>query len=148
VGDIHVLVRSLRGFERGDVLLKAVREELRKPVPVIRARIKATAVSNLPHRGGLGAWVAASKVTAAVTLERKAVTIRLRGGRRSTGAQSDIRAIDRGRVRAPEWGRRGRGQWHSQTVEPGFFTKTASEAPEWSPAIDRAIVAATGQIHA
>jgi hypothetical protein len=155
VGDIHVLVRSLRGFERGDVLLKAVREELRKPVPVVRARIKATAVSTLPHRGGLGAWVAQTKITAAVTLERKAVTIRLRGGRRSVsnlrggaeGGQTDVRSIDRGRVRAPSWGRRYRGQWHTQTVEPGFFTKTASEAPEWAPAIDRAIVAATGQIH-
>lgn len=155
MGDIHTLIRTLRAFERTDVLIKAVREELRRPVPVVRARIKATAVSTLPHRGGLGTWVAATKITASVTLQRKAVFIRLRGGRRSVsnlrggaaGGQSDIRAIDRGRVRHPSWGRRFRGQWFTQTVPPGFFTKTAADAPEWSTAIDAAQAKALESIH-
>lgn len=148
MGDINTLVRSLRNFERGDVLIKAVRVELRKPVPIVRKRIKATAIATLPASGGLGAWVAQTKITASVTLQAKAVTIRLRGGRRSKGSQSDIRAIDRGRVRAPSWGRRSRGSWHTQMVEPGFFTKTANDAPEWGVAIDRGIEVALGELHA
>lgn len=155
MGDVHALIRSLRAFERGDELLQEVRKELRGPVPVVRKRIKATALATLPASGGLGAWVAQTKITASVTLQRKAITIRLRGGRRSVGnlrgtggGTTDVRSIDRGRVRHPSWGRRFRGQWFTQTVAPGFFTKTASEAPEWNSAIDRAIGVALGSIHA
>jgi hypothetical protein len=147
MGDIRVLIRSLRGFDRDDVLVKAVRDHLRAPVPVVRARIKAVAVATLPHSGGLGAWVAGTKITALVTLRGKAAGIRLRGGRRSAGGVTDVRAIDRGRVRAPSWGRRGRGQWHTQAVPDGFFTRTAAEAPEWERAIDAAIAEANGTIH-
>jgi len=148
VGDIHTLVRSLRGFSRNNEVTKAVRVELRKPVPMVRTRIKMAARGQLPHRGGLGAWVAAIKITALVQFSAKVVSIRMRGGRRSTGAQSDIRAIDRGRVRAPSWGRRKRGDWHTQTVQPGFVSKTAEESPEWGAAIDRGIAVALEKIHA
>lgn len=148
MGDIRTLVASLRAFDRGDALLKSVRKELREPVPVVRRRIKGQALAILPHRGGLGAWVAGTRITAKVTLGGKRVTVVLRGGRNSRRGRTDVRAIDRGRVRHPFWGRRGRGQWGTQTVPDGFFTKTAAEAPEWGPAIDRAIVAANGSIHA
>lgn len=156
MGDVHALVRSLRGFSRNDVLIKEVRAELRQPVPVVRARIKATARATLPSSGGLGEWVAATKITAKVELGGKVVNVRLKGGRSShanlrgstTGGRSDIRAIDRGRVRHPSWGRRWRGQWFTQSVTPGFFTKTAADAPEWGTAIDRAIGKALDQLHA
>lgn len=148
MGDIHTLVASLHAYSRGDAMLKELRAELRQPVPAVRRRIKGVALDTLPAGGGLNAWVAATKITASVTLTGRRVVVRLRGGRRSSGAQSDIRAIDRGRVRAPSWGRRARGDWHSQTVTPGFFTKTAAEAPEWGPAIDRAATKALDGIHA
>jgi hypothetical protein len=155
VGDIWVLVRSLRQFDRDDVLLKEVRKALREPVDPVRRRIKATAIATLPHSGGLGLWVAGTKITALITLRGKAAGIRLRGGRRSKGnlrgtggGQTDVRAIDRGRLRHPSWGRRYRGQWFTQQVEPGFFTKTAAESPEWDQAIDRAMATAFGSIHA
>jgi hypothetical protein len=148
VGDIRTLVRSLRQFEADEVLIKAVAAEIRKPVPAVRARIKVTAVNTLPSSGGLGVWVAGTRITAKVTLAGRAAGLRLRGGRRSSHAQSDIRAIDRGRVRHPSWGRRYRGQWFTQMVTPGFFTKTAAESPEWDAAIERGIALATGTIHA
>lgn len=156
MGSIQVLIRSLREFSANAELVKELRKTLREPVDPVRRRIKATAVETLPHRGGLGAWVAATKITAAVTFKGRAAGIRLRGGRRSVsnlrghtdGGQSDIRAIDRGRVRAPSWGRRSRGNWHTQRVPEGFFTKTAAESPEWEQAIDRGIAQATGKIHA
>lgn len=145
MGDINTLVRSLRGLDAE--VIKELRAELRKPVPVVRNRIKMTARTTLPRSGGLGDWVAGTKITAAVTLAGRAAGIRLRGGRRSTRAQSDIRAIDRGRVRHPSWGRRGRGQWHTQMVTPGFFTRTAAESPEWDTAIRAAVDRATGSVH-
>lgn len=156
MGDIAVLVASLRAFERDSTLIKAVREELRQPVPVVRARIKATAVATLPHSGGLGAWVAGTRITAQVTLRGRAAGIRLKGGRNSHanlrgtegGTRSDIRAIDRGRLRHPSWGRRWRGQWWTQSVPPGFFTKTARESPEWDTAIERGVDKALKAIHA
>jgi len=155
VGDIHTLVRSLRGFSRDNEITKAVRVELRKPVPAVRTRIKMAARAQLPRSGGLGDWVAGTQITAKVEFSAKIVKVRLRGGRNSFanlrgtgGARSDIRAIDRGRVRHPFWGRRYRGQWRTQNVQPGFFSKTAEEAPEWGEAIDRAITVALEKIHA
>lgn len=155
MGNVHTLVRSLRGFSRNDEVIKAVRAELRKPVAPVRRKIKMAALSTLPHSGGLGAWVAGTKITASVEFKARVVAIRLRGGRNSvadlrggkSGTKSDIRAIDRGRVRHPAWGRRWRGQWFTQTVTPGFFTKTAESAPEWSAAIERGVAVATGKIH-
>lgn len=156
MGDIHVLIRSLREFSRNDEIVKALRVTLREPVDPVRRRIRATAIGTLPKRGGLGAWVAQTKITAAVTLRGKAAGIRMRGGRRSIanlrgsvlGGQSDVRAIDRGKVRAPSWGRRSRGQWHTQTVQEGFFTKTAAESPEWEQAIEKGVNQATEALHA
>jgi hypothetical protein len=156
VGDIQTLVASLHAYSRGDAMLKELRAELRQPVPAVRRRIKGVALSTLPASGGLNAWVAATKITASVTLTGRRVVVRLRGGRSSVsnlrggskGGQSDIRAIDRGRVRHPSWGRRYRGQWFTQTVPEGFFTKTSAEAPEWGPAIDRAAAKALEGIHA
>lgn len=156
MGDIHTLVRTLRQFERSGAVSKAVRQKIREPVPVVRRRIKAVAVATLPSSGGLGRWVAATKITASFTFVGKGAGIRLRGGRRSAanlrgttvGGQSDIRAIDRGRVRHPFWGRRFRGQWRTQNVTPGFFTKTAAESPEWDKAITEALDIAVKEIHA
>lgn len=154
MGDVHTLVRSLRGFSRNDEVIKAVRAELRKPVDPVRKRIKATAIATLPHTGGLGTWVAGTKITASVTFGARAVAIRLRGGRRSKGTlrgfdggQTDVRSIDRGRTRHPTFGRRHRGMWFVTMVEPGFFTKTAEESPEWAEAIERGIQVALGKIH-
>lgn len=147
MGDIHVLIRSLREFSRNDAIVKELRKTLREPVDPVRRRIKATARETLPRRGGLGNWVAQTKITAQVTLKGSAAGIRLRGGRNSRRQRSDIRAIDRGRVRAPSWGRRGRGDWHTQSVRPGFFTRTASESPEWEQAINKAIDKAVNKLH-
>lgn len=155
MGDIHTLVRSLRGFSRNNEVTKAVRAELRAPVPIVRTRIKMAARTQLPRAGGLGDWVAGTQIAAKVEFSAKVVKVRMRGGRNSLanlrgtgGARSDIRAIDRGRVRHPFWGRRYRGQWRTQNVTPGFFSKTAEESPEWATAIDRGIAAALEKIHA
>lgn len=138
------LVADLKGFEHRNEIVKALRTELRKPVPAAREKIRAAARALLPARHGLGAWVARSTITASVRVRSaKSAGITLRGGRNSQRKRSDINAIDRGRVRAPSWGHRGPGDWHTQTVPSGFFTDTVQEmATEWRyatiVAVDRA----------
>ncbi len=126
--DLARLIADLKGVTDRKDILKAVRKTIREPVPPTRKAIKAKALATLPKSNGLAKWVAATKITAKITLTASRVAVNIRGGRNSsTGKRSDINAIDRGRVRHPSWGHRGPGQWHNQTVTAGFFTKTVEE---------------------
>lgn len=140
---VDQLVRELRGFDRRREIVKAISKGVRKPLPAVRKAIKARAIATLPSSGGLGLWVSKTRVTAQVKLSGRRAGIKLKGGRNSQGQRSDIAAIDRGRVRAPSWGRRTAASWHTQTVRPGFFTETAAEATQWTGAVagevDRAL---------
>jgi hypothetical protein len=140
MGSIPDLVRDLRGFTGRRVLVRELRAEIRKPVDPIRLRIRAAALALLPHRGGLGVWVASSRITAQIRLSGRSAGVTLKGGRNSARGRSDIRAIDAGRVRAPSWGRRGPGAWHTQSVVPDFFSGPAGyDAGGWARAIDIAV---------
>jgi hypothetical protein len=140
--DIDAFVRELRGFRERKVVLKEMRAAIRRPFPIVKQRIKDWALTTLPKRGGLNAWAAATKVTLSVKTSGRSAGVIVKG-RRGT---HDINAIDRGRVRHPSWGRRGAGQWHTQTVPAGFFTRPVTEATEWHDEIDKAVDVATAQI--
>lgn len=136
--DFAAFARDLRAYSQRKELEKALRKEIRKPVPRVRLKIKARALSTLPKRGGLNKWVSRTRITAQIRFGR-AFTVRLIGRRQSASGQSDLKRLDKGRVRHPSWGRRGRGQWHVQRVTSGFFTAPAVEFDEWRVAIDRAL---------
>lgn len=143
MADWKVVAAQIKAFEGRREVVKAIRKTIREPVPLIRRDIKARALSSLPRSGGLAAWVAASKVSASIKIKSRTVGLLLKGGRNSSGGRSDINAIDRGRVRAPSWGRKGSGDWHNQTVSDGFFSLPASyRGPEvervTTIAVDRA----------
>jgi hypothetical protein len=125
------LVAELRKFDDRKAVMRELRAEIRKPLPVIRKEIKARAETTLPRAGGLNRWAAGTKITLQVKMTGRSAGVRIKGGRNSKGGRSDIRALDRGRLRHPSWGRRGRGQWHTQQVIPGFFTRPATEADQW-----------------
>lgn len=146
--ELRRLIADLRGFERRREVVRALRRDLRAPVPEARARIQARAVEVLPHRNGLGVWVARARVTARVNLRSaNSVQVTIRDGRNSRHARSDLRAIDRGRVRAPTFGRRGPGMWHTQQVRPGFATDTVADmAPVWRAAVVTAVNRATADL--
>lgn len=137
------LVRDLRGFENRKVVLRELRRNIRRPVPAVRKAIRARALDTLPSGGGLNAWAAGIRITVVVRTSGRAAGVKLKGGRNSQGGRSDIRALDRGRVRHPSWGRRFRGQWHNQIVPAGFVTKPATESSEWRQAcvdaVDQAV---------
>lgn len=138
MGSIEALVRDLRGFRNRREVIQQLRKRIREPVPEVRRRIRAEAIEDLPHRGGLNKWVAATRLTVQIRINSRTARVSLKGGRNSARKRSDIRAIDRGRVRAPAWGHRGPGAWHSQGVAPGFFTRPAADSPSWRAAIVQA----------
>lgn len=138
--DLARLIADLKGVEARKEILKEVRRTIRGPLPGTRKAVKASALSTLPSGGGLAAWVAATRLSAKITLKANQVRVNIRGGRNSAGSgkRSDINAIDRGRLRHPSWGRRGPGQWHTQAVVPGFFTKTVEgQRDEYVEAVDK-----------
>lgn len=131
MGSIEDLIRDVKAFEGRREVLKAFRKRIRQPVPPIRRAVRARALATLPSSGGLGAWVAASRVNVQIKLSGRSVGVRLRAGRNSKGGRSDVRRIDAGRVRAPSWGRKTRAAWHTQQVTPGWFTGPAGEVDQW-----------------
>jgi hypothetical protein len=118
------LAAGLLAADQRRVVVAALRAELRRPLPAVRRAVRATALRQLPHRGGLGAWVAAARIGATVRATARTVTARIHTDRASLRGRSDLAAIDRGRVRAPAWG--NRTAWHTQRVAPGYFTRTVT----------------------
>ena len=143
---VDQLIRELRGFDGRREIVKAIGRGVRKGVPPVRKAIRDRAIATLPHRNGLGKWVARLSVTAQVKLQARSGTIKLKGGRNSQGQRSDIKRIDAGRVRAPTWGRRSGNAWHLQQVTPGFFTDTAAKAKDWQDDVGRAVDDALDQL--
>ncbi len=143
---IDDFVRELRGFNDRKVVLKELRAGIRKPFPAVRKAIRANALAVLPHRGGLAQWAAAARISLSVKTSGRSAGVVVKGGRNSKGGRSDLNALDRGRLRHPSWGRRGKGQWHTQQVPQGFFTQPVTEAKEWHDAVDEAVDRAFDQI--
>lgn len=138
--DMRVFVAELRAFDGRREIVQAMRRRIRKPLPAVRKRIRAHAISILPSSGGLGAWAAASRITTTIRYaSARSAGVRLRGTRKSAGDKSDLNRLDRGTVRHPTFGRRGAGQWHTQTVPAGWFTTPAADAPQWRAEIDAAV---------
>ena len=142
---LATLHRRLLRFNHGEVV-RQVRRELDGPLPIIRARVKASALSKLPHRGGLAAWAAAVKLTAEVSARGNTVTAAIKIHRYSMRGESDLRALDRGRVRHPAWGRRSHDDWSIQMVTPKVYSEPITASPEWHIAVERACERAVGVI--
>jgi hypothetical protein len=143
---IEEFVRELRGFQDRKVVLKELRKGIRRPFPAVRKAVRKNAVDTLPKSGGLGKWASGIRINLRIKTTSRAASVTVVGGRNSAGGRSDIKALDRGRVRAPSWGRRGKGSWHTQTVPVGFFTKPVTEAKEWHDEIDKSVDTAFDQI--
>ena len=98
-----------------------------RAVQPLRQDIPSSARATLPRRGGLNQRIAASSIS-------------IRRGRGSlsviTSNGYQIQNIDRGQVRHPVYGNRGR--WVSQTVSPNWWTKPITKAmPKIRRDVDR-----------
>lgn len=136
------LVRELRGFDRRREIVKAMSKGIRSGAGPVRKRIREVAVETLPHAGGLGRWVAAIRINLRIKASGRKAGVTMVGGRNAEGGRADTTRIDKGRVRAPSWGHKTRAAWHTQSVTPGFFTKTAADAGEWHDHVDGQVDAA------
>lgn len=139
MSSIDRLVAELRAFDGRREVVQQLRREIRKPLPAVRKAVARSATTRLPGRGGLGKWAAKTRVTAVVAVSGRTAGVRVKGARQSLRGASDIRALDRGRVRHPSWGRRRPGQWHVQLVRPQFFTDPVGDAKVWQAACVAAV---------
>lgn len=153
----QALGRALR--EVGDKELKRqLYRAVSRATKPAKAEIKKSAISVLPHGGGLNKWAATLTVTTRQYYQGKGAGVLIKGGKNSKtktikpgfigplqpgqkrtrktrrkgtfGAKADMDALNRGRVMHPTWGRGPlRGP---QMVPKGFFDK-----PLQGPVSDR-----------
>lgn len=119
--DIAAVGAAVRKLGNGREIPNAMAKRIRKAVPPIRKGVKASALSTLPSRGGLNAWVARAGIRAAVRRGPRSAGISLVSARKSQRGKSDIAGINRGRTRHPWWG--DRKHWSPQSVAPGYFDR-------------------------
>jgi hypothetical protein len=109
------LARLLKETGNGELrkeLLRGIRTAARPMIPQVRAEARR----RLPHRGGLAADIAKSKLAVRTRASGEKTGVRISAqGRRS------LREIDRGSVRHPVFG--NRKVWVGQKVTSGFFTE-------------------------
>lgn len=102
LGDKDLRKELFRGFNRATKPLKAA--------------VRASAEVRLPKRGGLNRFVASSRLSTRTRATGKNVGVRIVAAK----GDSDVEAIDRGRLRHPVFG--NRKVWVTQQVTPGWFT--------------------------
>lgn len=115
------LAASLRNADKR--ILEALRKGLAAAVEPVQDEVRAAARARLPKKGGLNDWVARSvKVYAPTSIGASSVTatvtVDLQG--------HDLRALDRGRIMHPVFGRTP--MVGPQLVKGGFVTDTIKGA--------------------
>lgn len=80
----------------------------------IESELRASAITHLPKRHGLGREVARARISTRRFSGGDAVGITI-----TAHHQYDIEGMDAGTVIAPSWGHR---PWHAQGVPPGWFS--------------------------
>lgn len=131
--DFYRLSKALK--QAGEIeLRKQLNKALRDAAKPLIADTRDAARKNLPHRGGLADLVAKGPIRVQVRTGAKTAGVRI------VGKGQGLRGADRGKVRHPVFGHRGK--FVTQDVPPGWFTETLQEkAPKVRPAIDQALQA-------
>jgi hypothetical protein len=97
-------------------MLAGIRAEAKPAIPDIRQNAREV----LPHRGGLYAIIANSKIGVRTRTSGRSVGVTVQANN-----PHDIRSLNAGRLRHPLYG--DKDHWFSQTVEPGWFDKPLIE---------------------
>lgn len=115
---LRALGKALR--EAGDKQLKReLMKASQRATRPVKQEIPASARKTLPSGGGLNDWVASTKVKTRTRTGGRNVGVEITGtvGKRMR-ATSDVRAINRGRLRHLTY---GRPPWVTQRVKPGYW---------------------------
>lgn len=137
--DFGDFARELRESDRRGDVINEIRREMRKPLPELRSAVRASAISTLPAKGGLGAWVARGAITVRFRDVGRTAGIKLKMSRKSTKDKADLKSLDEtGSIRHPLFG--NRSKWYPQVVKARFFSKVWDDhAPVWVKAADDAL---------
>lgn len=117
---LALLGKAVRKLGADRIVLKHLNQRIRAGFKDTRQELKASAKSTLPRRGGLGKWVASASVRVAIRRGANTAGVQVVMGRNSAGKRTDMRAIERGKVRHPTWGHK---PWTPQTVPAGFAAR-------------------------
>lgn len=138
--DLAALARALKEAGRND-LRKELLANIRNAGKPVLDDAKATALAELPSRGGLADLVAGSKFAVRSSLSGKSARVTLQ----AINSKALVRTTDAGSVRHPVWG--NRGTWVTQSVKSGWFSDTAAEsAPRFRDAISEAMARVAAQV--
>jgi hypothetical protein len=129
---LRAVARELKRIGDTD-LRKALTKAIRDATKPTKAAIKASALANLPKRGGLAVLIANSRITN-----------KIKTGARTAGVTitavnaHEIKSMDRGILRHPVFG--DRHVWKTQTIAPGWFSKPIEEnGPEVQKQVGKAV---------
>jgi len=118
-GDMEKASRALKAAGTKE-MRKAIRKAMSEETKPTRAKIRQSAIDNLPRAGGLNRWTARTPSVNTDFRERSAgvrISMKKKG--------HDLAALNRGRLRHPVFG--NRKVWVQQAIEPGFFTRPIDE---------------------
>ncbi len=117
---LALLGKAVRKLGTDRTVLKHLNRRIRTGFKDTRKELKTSARDTLPRRGGLGKWVASASVRVSIRRAANTAGVQVVMGRNSAGKRTDMRAIERGKVRHPTWGHK---PWTPQRVPEGFASK-------------------------
>lgn len=139
---IALVGEHLRKMGNDRTIVNQMAKEIRTAGKPVKKAVKANALTMLPKKGGMNVWAARTRVNVRVRRAPSTAGIDFVAGRTKRGGKADIKRLDAGKLRAPNFPRVPfKTQWHLQTVPEGFASK-AVEGPgldEFEAACDRAI---------
>lgn len=106
--------------DEGGVLRRELLRSCEDATSLLREELVASALNTLPHRGGLAAVVAGSKIST-----QRRLTGSRAGVRVVTENEHHINTMDKGTVRHPLFG--NRSKWFTEAVRPGWWSRPIDE---------------------
>lgn len=119
---LRAIAVALKSAGDGVALKRDLTRGIRVAADPLRDSVRTAALRQLPKRGGLNRQVAGQKVTISVLTGARTAGVRLKT------TAPDTQQTDSGYVRHPTFGRRGKGEWRTQSVPlaRGWWTTTLS----------------------
>lgn len=108
--------------------------------------VRASALANLPHEGGLNQWIAGADFRTSMTTGPRTAGVSLRISKRGgSKGKHDMPAFDDGTFRHPVFARPGnpKKKWVPESITPGFASKPIEAL---LPEITAAVLAAMDEV--
>lgn len=139
--DMAVLSRRLKEAGSRD-LTRELRAGLQRAAKPAKEDVRRSLASRLPHRGGLAAQMAGSRISLRATGSGRSPGVRI-----VANSPHDLRSMDKGTLNHPVFG--NKDVWRTQAIEPGVFSEPIERrAPQMREEMTQAIRAVAAKIEA